>query len=287
MAEQVAAGAQGAVAEEQVNAEVQTNAEPKSAGEETPTGDANAGEKEQERKRLGGWQRKIAKLEAESEFWRNQALSTAQAKPPAQPQAATDPEPNPDDYEKQGKTATDYLKDLAKWNAREAIRQAKAEDAEQRKKEAEQSEAQKKAASFGERIEAAREKFDDYDDVVFNPAVPITSSMRQVLEESDLGAEVAYELAKDAGAEAKRIAQLSPFKQAIEIGKIEARLAQVEPTPAQEAPKPEPVVSKAPPPPTPVKRAAASSAPDVHDPKLSFKDFVKLRNEQVAKRQGK
>src|SRR5689334_14201815 len=113
MAEQVAAGAQGAVAEEQVNAEVQTAAEPKPAGEEKPTGDAKSGEQEQERKRLGGWQRKIAKQEAEIEYWRTQALSTA-AKPEQKP--ASDPEPNPDDYEKQGKTATDYLKDLAKWN---------------------------------------------------------------------------------------------------------------------------------------------------------------------------
>lgn len=283
MSEQNAAVATGDVAE-QVNAEVQTNAEPKVAGGEKPTGDANSGEHEQEQpKRKGGFQRKIERLEQENEYWRTQALRT-QSQPEAPKQEASDPEPDAEQYEKDGKSAREYMRDLAKWEARQAIKAEREREAEERKQEAAKSAEQKRAEEFGKKIESARDKFDDYDDVVFNKAVPITKPMSEALMESDLGAEIAYELAKDDGKEAQRISQLSPFKQAVEIGKIEARLAHEQPSPATEEEKPEPVVSKAPPPPTPVRRPAAANVPDIHDPKLPYKQFVKLRDEQVAKK---
>jgi hypothetical protein len=72
--------------------------------------------------------------------------------------------------------------------------------------------------------EKVRDKYDDYDQVARNPNVPITEVMAEAIYESDVGPEVAYYLGSNVK-EAARISRLSPFMQAKEIGKIEARLA--------------------------------------------------------------
>ena len=78
--------------------------------------------------------------------------------------------------------------------------------------------------AYADSEEKVRDKYDDYDQVARNPNVPITPVMAEAIYESDVGPEVAYYLGSNVK-EAARISRLSPFMQAKEIGKIEARLA--------------------------------------------------------------
>jgi signal recognition particle GTPase len=78
--------------------------------------------------------------------------------------------------------------------------------------------------AYADSEEKVRDKYDDYDQVARNPNVPITEVMAEAIYESDVGPEVAYYLGSNVK-EAARISRLSPFMQAKEIGKIEARLA--------------------------------------------------------------
>ena len=78
--------------------------------------------------------------------------------------------------------------------------------------------------NYHEREEEARNKYEDFEQVAYNPRLPITQVMAQTIQASEVGPEVAYYLGTNPK-EADRISKLSPFAQAKEIGKIEAKLA--------------------------------------------------------------
>ncbi len=78
--------------------------------------------------------------------------------------------------------------------------------------------------AYQEREDTAREKYDDFEQVAYNPKLPITDPMAATIRESEIGPELLYHLGQNP-AEAKRIAQLSPLSQAREIGKLETKLA--------------------------------------------------------------
>lgn len=83
--------------------------------------------------------------------------------------------------------------------------------------------------SYHEREEEARNKYDDFEQVAYNPNVPITNVMAETIRSSDVGPDVAYFLGSNVK-EANRISKLSPYLQAKELGKIEAKLADNPPT---------------------------------------------------------
>lgn len=78
--------------------------------------------------------------------------------------------------------------------------------------------------TYHEREEEIRNKYEDFEQVAYNPRLPITQVMAETIQASEIGPEVAYYLGSNPK-EADRIAKLSPFLQAKEIGKIEAKLA--------------------------------------------------------------
>jgi hypothetical protein len=78
--------------------------------------------------------------------------------------------------------------------------------------------------SYQEREEAARDKYDDFQQVAYNPQLPITNVMAETIQSSDIGPELAYYLGSNPK-EADRISRMTPLSQAKEIGKIEAKLA--------------------------------------------------------------
>ena len=107
----------------------------------------------------------------------------------------------------------EYAQALALQKAQELVAQREAA-----KQQAEIMEA------YADSEEKVRDKYDDYDQVARNPNVPITEVMAEAIYASDVGPEVAYYLGSNIK-EAARISRLSPFLQAKEIGKIEAKLA--------------------------------------------------------------
>jgi hypothetical protein len=78
--------------------------------------------------------------------------------------------------------------------------------------------------AYADREEEARGKYDDFEQVAYNPNVPITTVMAETIRASDVGPDVAYYLGSNPK-EADRISKLSPYLQAKEIGKIEVKLA--------------------------------------------------------------
>jgi hypothetical protein len=107
----------------------------------------------------------------------------------------------------------EYAAALATQKAEELLRQR-----EMSKQQAELREA------YADREEDARGRYDDFEQVAYNPSLPITNVMAEAIQASDVGPDVAYYLGSNPK-EADRISRLSPTLQAKEIGKLEAKLA--------------------------------------------------------------
>jgi hypothetical protein len=108
--------------------------------------------------------------------------------------------------------------------------------------------------------------------------------MAAVIQKSPVGAKLAYYLGTHRE-EAAAIAKLTdPLDVAVAMGEVKARIAGQKSEPVQEA-TPEPVVSKAPKPPTPVSKAASGPKPfDPNDASLSADEWARRRNAQLRER---
>jgi len=93
--------------------------------------------------------------------------------------------------------------------------------------------------AYAEREEEARNKYDDFEQVAYNPQLRVTDVMAETIKASDLGPDLAYWLGSNPK-EAERISRLSPLLQAREIGKIEAKLG-TEPPQKKTTSAPEPI----------------------------------------------
>lgn len=124
-----------------------------------------------------------------------------------------------------------------------------------------QRQQQEVLSAYHDREEEVRSKYDDFEQVAYNPNLPITNVMAEAIQSSDIGPEVAYFLGTNPK-EAERISKLTPYVQAKEIGKIEAKLADNPPVKK---------TSSAPAPITPVTaRTTGSPAYDTTDPRSVF-----------------
>jgi hypothetical protein len=136
--------------------------------------------------------------------------------------------------------------------------------------------------AYSEREEKARDKYDDFEDVVYNPKLRITDVMAESIQSSENGPDLAYWLGSNPK-EAERIARLSPILQAKEIGKIEVRLAD------------NPPVKKSTSAPTPISpvtaRSSGSPSHDTTDPRsiktMSTSEWIEAeRNRQIRKHEA-
>lgn len=111
--------------------------------------------------------------------------------------------------------------------------------------------------AYHNKEEEARTRYDDFEQVAYNPQLRITDTMADVIRDSDIGPELAYHLGMNPK-EAERIANLSPLAQAKEIGKIEVKLTETPPT-KKTTSAPEPI--------KPVKAGGGSGVVDTTDPR--------------------
>ena len=119
------------------------------------------------------------------------------------------------------------------------------------------------AEAFGYREAEARDRFADYDTVTRNPGIAITPSMAEIIRDSDVGPDLAYHLGKNP-VEAAKIAALPPTRQAVELGKLEARVTAPKPLPKQ--------------PPAPVQPVSGIAAGGTKDPgKMTMAEFKAWR----------
>ena len=133
-------------------------------------------------------------------------------------------------------------------------------------------------ATYAEREEDARTKYDDFERVVYNDDLKITPLMAEAIKSSDIGPDIAYHLGKNPE-ESARISGLSPIAQAREIGKLEASLSA------------NPVVKKVSSAPAPIKPVGSrSTTPNIStsDPRsakvMDSDEWIRKRNAEVAAR---
>ena len=183
---------------------------------------------------------------------------------PVVPQAPVTPE--------QFATNEDYVEALADQRAEQKLAER-----EQRKQQTEILNA------YHDKEEEVRAKYDDFEQVAYNPNLPITTVMAQSIQASDIGPEVAYHLGANPR-EAERISRLSPILQAKEIGRIEAQLA---------ANPPVKKTSNAPSPISPVTaRTTGSPSYDTTDPRsiktMSTSEWIEAeRTRQIKKQEAR
>jgi len=198
------------------------------------------------------------RLAREQRKWEREQAQKAKSQPvPSEPLKA-------DDF---ADTQT-YADALAERKAQELLAKRDAE-----------AERQATLDAYHDREEEARNKYDDFEQVAYNPKLPVTETMAQTIQASDNGPDVIYYLGSNPK-EAERIARLSPLLQAREIGKIEAKLG---------ANPPAKKTSTAPAPIAPVTaRTSGAPAYDTTDPRsvkaMSTSDWIEAeRLRQIKK----
>lgn len=137
--------------------------------------------------------------------------------------------------------------------------------------------------AYHEREEDARNKYDDFEQVAYNPNVRITDVMAQTIQASEIGPDLAYFLGSNPK-EADRISRLQPILQAKEIGKLEAKLASEPPKATKTTNAPAPIA--------PVTARSTNQSYDTTDPRsiknMSTSEWIEAeRKRQMAKMQAR
>ena len=197
-----------------------------------------------------------AKADAEKEKARKQALLDA-AKQVAPPQESDFPDP------------IEYAAAKAIWGAEQRLTEREVKNAGDAAKAAEDraEEISKKERAILEQSWAvardeAKSRYADFETVALRGWEP-SPVMTDLILTSDVGADVAYHLGQN-HALAAQIAAMNPVEAARAIGRIEAGI--VQPKPRTETKAPDPI--------SPVRGSAAAA----RDPeKMSYRDFVKFR----------
>lgn len=159
----------------------------------------------------------------------------------------------------------------------EALAEQKAQELLARREAAQQQTAVLEA--YHDLEEEARVKYDDFEQVAYNPNLRVTDAMAQTIQASDIGPEVIYYLGSNPK-ESERIARLPVLLQAKEIGKIEAKLVSDPPVKR---------TSTAPAPIAPVTaRTSGSNSYDTTDPRsiksMSTSEWIEAeRQRQIRK----
>ena len=135
--------------------------------------------------------------------------------------------------------------------------------------------------AYHEKEEDARSKYDDFEQVAYNPSIRITPMMAEAIQSSEAGPDVAYYLGANPK-EAERISRLSPISQAKEIGKLEAKLVSDPPVKR---------TSSAPAPISPVTaKSSGSPAYDTTDPRsmktMTTTEWINAERARQVKQQA-
>jgi hypothetical protein len=239
--------------------------------EESPTSeDAEQPEADEERPKPKGVQKRIDELtanwrnaERDRDYWRELAVKTQAPKEPEKPQAA----------QPQGKPALDnfssyeeYVEALADWK----VEQRLGADREQQTRAQQEQVQQEQIRTFQSRADRVRSSHPDFDTVVANPLLPISDAMAEAAYSSEKGPELLYHLGQNPQ-EAERIYRLSPHQQAMEMGRLEAKLS-----------RPARTQTNAPAPISPVSGSGGSQFVDPD--RLSASEWLAWRNQQLSNR---
>lgn len=159
-------------------------------------------------------------LRGDRDYWRDRATQLEQQhRAPRQPEQGTEQPPARKtlaDFEFDDGKYSDYLREEARREAREATR-AELSQAEERRA------AQRRESQFAERQTAFAKDTADYHQVVSNPAFVQSEAVLAEIMESEQGPALAYYLASNI-AEANRLNAMSPIDVARAVARLEAKL---------------------------------------------------------------
>lgn len=250
-------------------------------GETLDESETSETEGEEQRKFGKGFEKRIKKLsqraakaEQEKDYWRDVALKNQNSSKAEEPRGAAaksaDGKPTQDKFD----THEEWLAAIADWKIEQRLN---AQEAKVKASEL-QSKQQSLADSFQKKVVDFKKSNTDWDEVMEDiDDIPLSITVREVLLHSDVGPELAYELAKNPK-DLERICSLGAIDAARELGRIEARLSKSSGT--QET-----KTTKASPPITPVgAKAVGAVKKSISDPDIPFADYEKLRREQMRKR---
>jgi len=153
------------------------------------------------------------------------------------------PDPSQFDY---GELDPKYIAALARYETAQALKAQRAEDDKARQTQAADARRQELGTKQDALVKAGVKLHDDFDEVVMQGAKDgkweLSQHLGELLLDSEFGAQIAYELAKDPD-EAARVAKLSPVDQAKFLGRQEAKFeaaksSQGKPPKAPQAPPP-------------------------------------------------
>ena len=213
------------------------------------------------------WHRR--NLERDVAHWRELALKNMQQ--PAAPESKPEAKPSKKlaDFNYDEEAFSEYLVEHA---ADKAAEKAAAKLREQQEQERKQSSRKDNETKFREREAKFRAEAEDYEDIAY--MAPINDIVDVVMA-MDEGPRIAYYLGKNPET-AARINSLPPHLAAVELGRLDAKLAT-----EREQAKAKPV-SKAPPPPPKIDATEPAVSKDPKD--MSDTEFAKWRKRQIAQR---
>lgn len=234
--------------------------EPEEVKTEEPELESEDKEPEQKPKSKSSYQKRLDRLTERAALAEERALAAerkaqeleSRSKQPETAKPA-DGEPNPDDF----KTYEEYTKALARWEVRQELK--KAQEASEAQEE--EALAQETVEAHEERIAAAREKYEDFDDVMNvktpwpenNPSkadIAAAMAFRVAVMEDENSAEIQYYYGTHPD-EFEALGDMTPAQVVKAVARLSDKLA-----PPKEAPKPK-LVSKAPEPIKPVNGGAS------------------------------
>lgn len=233
---------------------------PKNLEEEQEETPKTEGEKK--KRKPGGWIRKIEKLELENQALRQKYENYQAPKPVTSKQA-----PDLNDYE----TYDEYNRATIAWNVQQAIEATKKENEEETKKK----ELKTRQDNFNKRVQNLDDTYEDYEEVIHDgfSGVKIREDLLEMIQESDVGPQVAYYLAQNADAlESINSNKKTPAAIARELIKIEGQVSKA----------PEVKTSKLPTPIKPLSGTKAKSAPDISN--MSTDQYLAWRRANRVKR---
>lgn len=208
----------------------------------------------QEPKKARGVQKRLDELtrlrheaQRQAEYWREMAMRSLPQDTPPAPSANGRPTLEQFDFDTER-----HAEAVAEWKVTQLLSEREA-----------QQEAARKQQTIQQKLDEARKKYADFDDVALD--VPLSQAVIDALPALDNAGDVAYWLGSNPD-DASRIARLSPAQAAIELGRISERISR----PASPAPRNVP--------PAPIKPVTGNSGAMKAPEEMSMAEYIAWRN---------
>lgn len=179
-------------------------------------------------KRIDELTRNYRETERDRDYWRQMAMQNQPKEP--------EPKTVPDTGEPKLEQYDDYDDYIIAKTTHQIEKKQQVKD-QQREAEQAQQAAAEHVQEFQQHLTDARVKYNDFDEVAFNPSIPYSEAMTDLVMTSEQGSDIAYYLGQHPE-DAQRIARLSDRDAAREIGRLEVRVSIPQPKTISNAPEP-------------------------------------------------